>query len=1016
MSFKPTKGRTVSLQLSGLPDFSGFRQAAKAYEEMGQLAYNIGLDDRRRKYNNAIIQAEADGKTAGVTYDEKNNLVPLTNLNYGEAANFFSKGEREGVLRAYRESAIKTYVAHATNDIEAAADAEFIKNPSNPEEIRSAGAGYISGLAEDLPEEVRLALSPKVDAAFKTAASKASANQRKNQIDYAVEVNTKAFNTNANQLGVLLAKGPPSENAEGYNKRVEELFAESEQYLETIALETGDEASIDAMRDQRDNAIALRMGQAHVERVYSSNPERGLSAALIAIEELIEASTDSDANLDALSKSLQQTAFGLERLKRAGLAEDSRIKEALYQNVVQRTLLGGESVADLIANNDPDVLGMNPSQLIGLLLQDKSFKDQQAAEIINPARTLIANWPNALKTGDPKALDDIYNAYMTIKENRELINDAQWWETQSHYLSYFDATVRGPKRAVAKATLLRELDPTTSSFNMTPQYYAEMIPYMTESNLISPDQRTVGRAFSSESAARTAISKYKTAYDKHHAEIGEFQKGMQTVVLGGVPTKSQKELIEKNYYTEFSVINGVTQPINLMSDNESVLASSIDAVAGFSVRTNGLIPDEALQIINQAKFSPELADRASRIFGQVINAQVANDNRPRYAVMFDVMDKNNIKEEDRAFIQLATDLTPQAAVEITKNPPDYQRGLSLVLGNKFNADEDIGLASDKFMEETMRDMLTMQTPPGFASPTLMFLADYMGMKSMPDNQKFLIQEFARNNNLSISDVNDIVINNEPIKQALKDLFFSRLIAHRGYADPEQVMLGVFMTLGNRYGFEPNEASGQIEMVKSPILGEAQKTVPLDKPDDPNASPVVSLSQKMIEDNVIEAVLSVPAASTTEFGKAINDVRSGDAVMRFFANDDFGGPQTYTVMVFDKFRVPYVISDNYRYDFNNSVQNESYLKAKELVTTSRVKRILDLGGLMDKQLLQSSFEAYEESRGDARSFDGIVRFLNQMQYQFGDSDFLRGKEMTPFTTEEIKDLLKLKETIFRFGFG
>ena len=72
--------------------------------------------------------------------------------------------------------------------------------------------------------------------------------------------------------------------------------------------------------------------------------------------------------------------------------------------------------------------------------------------------------------------------------------------------------------------------------------------------------------------------------------------------------------------------------------------------------------------------------------------------------------------------------------------------------------------------------------------------------------------------------------------------------------------------------------------------------------------------------------------------------------------------------------------------------------------------------MDKHLLQSSFEAYEESRGDARSFDGIVRFLNQMQYQFGDSDFLRGKEMTPFTTEEIKDLLKLKETIFRFGFG
>ena len=121
----------------------------------------------------------------------------------------------------------------------------------------------------------------------------------------------------------------------------------------------------------------------------------------------------------------------------------------------------------------------------------------------------------------------------------------------------------------------------------------------------------------------------------------------------------------------------------------------------------------------------------------------------------------------------------------------------------------------------MRDMLTMQTPPGFASPTLMFLADYMGMKNMPDNQKLLIQEFARNNNLSISDVNDIVLTNEPVKQALKDLFFSRLIAHRGYADPQQIMLGVFMSLGNKYGFEPNEATGQIEMVKKPITFHAK---------------------------------------------------------------------------------------------------------------------------------------------------------------------------------------------------
>ena len=164
MAFKKTPGRSNLVQPNGMPNFSGFKQAAAAYNQIGELAYGIGLDDRKREFNQLIRQAEIDGKTAGVVYDEQGNLVPLTNFDYAKAGETLAESDQKQILATYRKAAVQTYVNAAANDINDAASKALIDNPNDPAAIRSSAKGYLQGLG-DLDEEIYTCLLYTSDAA-----------------------------------------------------------------------------------------------------------------------------------------------------------------------------------------------------------------------------------------------------------------------------------------------------------------------------------------------------------------------------------------------------------------------------------------------------------------------------------------------------------------------------------------------------------------------------------------------------------------------------------------------------------------------------------------------------------------------------------------------------------------------------------------------------------------------------------------------------------------------------------
>jgi hypothetical protein len=1021
MAFQRTKGRSVFTQPTGMPDLSGFKSAANAYQQLGQSVSQIGTQIRNRDYNDAIRQAEIDGKTAGVKYtkDEQGQwkLSPLINLDYSQSVKNLPKSDADKVLQAHRKAAVGAYVAAAVNDIKSAASVSYIKNKNDPDKVRADMNGYADGLREQLnDEDVFTQLAPKIESAFLSAENQAFAQQQKESELVGIASLQKNLSINTKELGNLAAVGPVEDDdssVEGFEMRVQELQDENEVILENLQTLGVNPLKIEQLRSNQQSAIAIRVGQSAIEKIFTQNGDYGYSSSLEAIEEIVdEAYSNPDIDEEQIRTALTVTANSLQRLKQAELTEDSKVRESAYQNIISR-VINGESVVDMISNQDPILSVLEPTQVFSALQQSKASDQQRINEEFSPAKDLILNWEDVIASGDPVGESQMVSAFLKVRKMHEngQIELAEFYEVKAQYLKYFDTKTRSPQRTVVSSTLKRELS-DFSSYQVQPETFIRKIPDLIKSGVIGDG---VGAGWATEDAYLADVSKYKKAMRKRKDEIVLAQTAQSKLSLSMTLSDKESEAYVKSFgYDKAIMPDGQSVKIDLFSNDESVFQASADTAASFALNSQGLLLPEVKDLIKQARYSEEATDRAVRVMGQTMDIMVSQSDKPRYAIMYDLFEKNNISEEERTYMTLANSVGISVAQEIVKNPVDYNRGLNNYFGTRIkdgNAEE----LADEFLQETFRKTLTMDVPFGIGSPVLMTLSSALGINENDPERERFIQEFADTHNISTDDVNKVVLNNPVVKNSIKDLFYSRLLQHGKAVAPEQIMFGVLTSIGKRYGLEENERTGKIEMVESPVLTHAQSTVPMDDVAGRNAKPVVNLTHEMIVNDVVQAVNSVPGIANESFYSALQEVGSGSSI-KFFANDNMGGKPSYTVALYDKLGVPYILSDNYRYDFAYSSQNESYRNALQEVRSSKIKRFLSLGGLLDRGLLQNTFEKWEESRQPS-SFDPLIKKVNEIYFGLGqNSDYLRMDEsIEPFTTEDIEELWRLKETVLSLGF-
>lgn len=1016
MAFQKTKGRTEFIKPNGMPDFSGFQTAAKQYASLADSAMSIGTGIRRKEYNDAILEAEIAGKTAGARYQTNENgemeLVPLTNLDYSKASDMYSDDERQGVLRAYRKAAISQYAMSAKLDVEQMASQALMDSPNDPSAVRSKAEGYFKSISK-LDKEVYAALAPSAVYAFTTAENQALAQQQKEEKALSIATHKKALSSNTRKIANLTAKGI-GENEEvnaGIQSMVNEIMQENEGIYETLETNGVSPAEIAGMKDIQRNVVASRAGQAHVERAFVAG---GMPAALTAIETIMQDNyEDSGIDSDRLATVLSATANKLQGLETAQRTLDNRVKEQIYHKLIKDIVVDGASVDDMLGNPESLIYSLDGSSIAALTQQGRGLDRNIANEKYNANIGYLTNWKGVLAdSGQDEKL--IVDSYYNIRElhDREDISSGQWQEARLSFVEYTDHIINGKSREKAGLYIAMELG-ANSSYARTPADFAseEFINDLVGRGIIG---NTTTATWKDTADYINDINSYAVEHTKFYEKKTTARIAYNTAKKGGSLTSAEREALADEYGTDVAVLdNGQVVDMNFYDEDEAVVQASIDTADVFTAKFNGAMHPRAMRVMKDAMRSEETAETALAILFQTSTGLAKKEDIPQDEAMDQIFRINGFTEDQRRFFRIASNIGIPLALEDAKfeKRTNTERDISsLVSAGKDNMSKFE--ASEAFFDEALTGAMGAH---GFYN---FFDFDQQG----PDRQAVL-ENFVVGTGIDPDDLKNMIIQDPELKRSMKNLFYERLIYETKLGmSPKDVMYGVFRDIGHQYGVEKDPDTGAIYYKKQPILSQAQSTVPLMESGTARGKPIFRMEHKFIEQDVVKGFLNpdVPeSALSTDLVRDLKDVMRKDgnpfkAHLTFTANESIGASNdpSYTVILTDRFGNDKIISDKYKFNYHRSHLNEDFEKAYGLIKSQRVKQYLRLGGALDPFHVQNKLRSFAQAR-DKRALYSIIEMVNDSV------DFTEGTafDISDFqiTNQEVEDFLIAYKYITSLGY-
>jgi len=979
MAFQKTEGRKAFIQPNGMPDFSGFQQAAREYSNLADAAFSIGTGIRSKSYNDAILEAEIAGKTAGARYEKdpktgEMKLVPLTNLDYAKASEMYSDNEREGILRAYKNAAMSQYVMSAKLDIESTAEKALSDFPNDPEKIRAVADGVFTSL-KSLEPQVYSSLAPSAVYSFTTAENQALAQQQKDQKDLSISTHRRMLSSNTRKIANLTAKGVGSDDiaVDGINTMINEIMEENDGIYETLLTNGVTESEILALRELQTNVVASRAGQAHVERAFTAG---GMPAALDAISTILEENyEDSGIDSDRLSAVLTATANKLESMRVAERSLSNRMKEQTYHSIIKSIVVDGASVDDMLGNPDSSIYTLDGGQIASLTQQGRNLDRMNAAENYNQSFGFLQNWKNVVADNQESEISD---AFFDIRDQwiRKDITSGQWLAARISFKEYIDSKFNQPKREKAGLAIAMEMG-ANSKYEIFPAEFSAMIPELKQRGIIGDIQ---GSTWKDESAFLADLNKYSKEHDKFQKTIALAETGFNSLRAGQPISKEQSDAVASIYGTNKAFLDDMT-PVDMdfFNPDDAIVQASIDTADVYSSKFNGLMHPKAKDIIGNAQKDINIANVAVRVLVQSARGLAKTKNINEETALNDIYKINDFSEDTRRFFQIASKVGVELAIEnagFESRSTDERDMSSIVLAGKDGMSKE--QASEAFFDETLSSSLGAF---GFYN---FFDFDQQG----PEVQAIL-DNFVVGTGVDVDDLKNIIVQDPQLKRTMKNIFFERYAYERKLGmSPKDVMFSVFRDIGTRYGVEQDPSTGDIYYKKSPILAHAQSTVPLMESGTTKGEPILNVTNDMIRQDIIlrlsgrgEDAKNLEAIYDKDLLRDLEDLQLPEgnnyrAELNFIANQMPGEGTTpsYTIVLTDRFGNDKLLSDRYKFNYHNSHLNEDFEKAQENIRSQKVKQYLRLGGVFDPYLVQQQLNKFAKTR-DNKMLVPIIELVN-----------------------------------------
>lgn len=1016
MAFKKTGGRSTLVQPTGLPNFSGFKQAAASYNQIGELAYGIGLDDRKREFNQLIRQAEIDGKTAGVVYEEDEDgnkvLVPLTNFDYAKASQTFAESDQKQILATYRKAAVQTYVNAAANDINDAATKALIDNPSDPAAIRSSAKGYLDGIA-DLDPEIYSALAPKVSSAFTRVENQALAQQRQEEIEFAVNQGLKSFNNNAMELGVLYAKSEGTTKQDrkvALNERINEILEEQEDIIKGLEANEVSKKTIDEIQDAQATVIAARTAQAAVERSYTLDGE---AATYTMINELYrEAQLNEDVDAEAMRDAMVASVTMMAQIDAAQSQEDKANRAAIYGGYRLSIVMDGLDIQTELGKAGSDIHQLEPGQIASLLYESqgrvaytKGINDAKTEALWKSNKIKYDNNLKVLQNpeeSDLFAINDAYRDMLQLAGLGQLGPESPGLliEAKAAYRKARDSFMAQGIQQTGSAIQV-ELGPMSSYIEM-PAYYRdeEFIQSLERSGVIGKETGywTSRKSYLNDVEAYSNL--YKTRSDKMKlARSGDLK--LRNGQASSVTSAELSAMGEMMGFGKIKTSQGFVD-INLLSDDEEVFAASANAIAGFAVETGGLLHPTAKGFFKASIHNVENADRSMRVMSQVMSAIRSSkdiDEDHAEGIFYNNLDPNIV-----AFLRTANDFGAELAVEMfsPKNAMNQNRAATVLAAHPKYSGMPEEQAFDKMFQDAFKEGLEGR---GFFK----FMDPYI-----TDNDDQMLKTMATS--AGVSNVEDMVISDAQIRDGLKKLFVAKMLGPGNYT-PAEAIRDTIREVGTRLTPQYNPSTDKLEFVSNSIIKEAQSTVGatgiiLDMNDinrDIKDKFLAEGNPYGMSDYIIDELKKINVE-----GRLYVDQRNLEGPsLQYIANEVYGGKQTYTVILNTGDGKVEELLPAYRFDFAQTQGYESFQQAVETLKSDRMKAFWGKFPFLDPNLVQPTFDALEKTRDD-RSLNTLFEVYDKYIAGSRSNQLLSTDPIEPLNRDEIKEFYYMLERISTLG--
>lgn len=619
MAFQKTKGRSVFVRPNGMPNLSGFSAVAKSIQDLSDVTTSIGTDIRQQEFNDMLIQADIDGRVAGVRY-EGDQLVPLVDTTYASAMNAFGSAEQKALQAKFRESAINTYSASLTLDARNSAKASLEMNPIDPDAVAGGFKGYTDKLQEELDPDTYSILLPKVAAEWQTAIGSARSGRIKQVRKDSIDTNLEVVDHLYNQMSVIARVGMPNDaNAEvGTVKRYNEINESINNAFETLKVNGYSDAQITALRKTGVSRVVLEGAKANAEKIFFS-PDGGYIAALNFAQE-VESSTSKDLSLSpdisfspkdiiGVADSMRKHISNLQKIQTTKIQEDEKSQIVTTENA-KLAIQTGAITSEAQIFGLPVSSGRISSLLTAFRTQSNSNQTTQ----------------NAQKAADDKLNSDIFDGHMADFMDITLapsVRENALTRAESMRGLVPNSKFKGLVKARNKSILDDIKSAGDNAFALIDQNMSEAGGYrITPTEFSNMENMLIDKGFIGEgknmtlTSWRSKVRQYGADYKKHETEQQELRTAISVASTTGNTTQKQRQALLKAFNPMLDADN---EGRTLFHEDADIRENNYQKVIAYSLKYKHVHPEiaNALKTLGQATNDQESFDVSLQLFNKL---------------------------------------------------------------------------------------------------------------------------------------------------------------------------------------------------------------------------------------------------------------------------------------------------------------------------------------------------------------------------------------------------------------